>query len=201
MVAYLSDKVVVKFIQSGSIQEDEKALYIYGLQQGFFIILNVVTIMIIGSANGMFWESILFMVAYLPLRSFAGGFHAKSPMLCYLYSITLISAVLLAIRFIPWTNSICLGLAVIAGVVIFILSPVEDFNKPLDQIETVIYKKWTRIILAVESAIFLLALVSGQTYILSVIAVSLVCLSIMLILGKMRISPNSSGCKPHQGKT
>lgn len=186
MSTHVLDKIIAKLIQSGSIRDEDKELYAYGLQQGLFIILNILTTLLIGQVCGMFWQSLLFMAIYLPLRSFAGGFHAKTPTLCYLYSIILTSAVLLAIRFIPWTNYICLGLAVLSGAGILILSPVEDSNKPLDKLEITVYKNRTRIILIAELLMYLLVLGLGKLYILPVITVSLFALSIMLILGKVK---------------
>ncbi|SDE91643.1 accessory gene regulator B [Fontibacillus panacisegetis] len=186
MAAQLLDKMIAQLIHSGSIREDDKDLYAYGLQQGLFIILNVLTTVAIGLISGMFWQSILFMAAYLPLRSFAGGYHAKTQLLCYLYSIMLTSAVLWAIKLIPWTNSICLGLALLAGAVIFILGPVEDSNKPLDQIEIATYKRRTRAILLFEMSIIVLMLGVGHNDILPGMSVSLFALSVMLVLGKVK---------------
>lgn len=187
MIMYISDKAVAKLIQLNSIREDEKELYTYGLQQGIFIILNIVTTIVIGLISDMLWQSVLFMAAYLPLRSFAGGYHARTQLRCYLYSITLIITVLSAIRFIPWTNFICLGTALFAGAIIFTLGPVEDINKPLDQIEVAVYKKSTRIILALEFLIILLLLALKLNKALSCIAVSLFALSVMLVLGKLKM--------------
>lgn len=186
MAAHLLDKMIAQLIHSGSIREDDKDLYAYGLQQGLFIILNVLTTVAIGLISGMFWQSILFMAAYLPLRSFAGGYHAKTQLLCYLYSIMLTSAVLWAIKLIPWTNSICLGLALLASAVIFILGPVEDSNKPLDQIEIATYKRRTRAILLFEMSIIVLMLGVGHNDILPGMSVSLFALSVMLVLGKVK---------------
>ncbi|MGF7050755.1 accessory gene regulator B [Paenibacillus sp. DS2015] len=192
MVAHLLDKTIAKLIELGSIKEDEKDLYAYGLQQGLIIILNILTTVAIGLFSGMFWQSILFMAAYLPLRSFAGGYHANTQLLCYLYSIILTSTVLMAIKLIPWTNPMCLGLALFAGVIIFILGPVEDSNKPLDQIEIATYRKRTRAILLVELVIILFILEIGQNNILPGMSVSLFALSVMLVLGKVKNYNNQS---------
>lgn len=54
MAAHLLDKMIAQLIHSGSIREDDKDLYAYGLQQGLFIILNVLTTVAIGLISGMF---------------------------------------------------------------------------------------------------------------------------------------------------
>lgn len=186
MSAFLLDKAVGKLIEFGTIKENDKELYAYGLQQGFFIIGNVLTTIVIGFIFEMVWQSILFMVTYLPLRSFAGGYHAKTQLQCYLFSMMLTSAVLLAIRFIPWTNIMCLGLGLFAGAIIFILGPVEDSNKPLDSIEVATYKKRARVILVSELSVMLLMLGLELNQIPPCISTSLFALSGMLVLGKVK---------------
>ncbi len=72
------NRVVDYFIQNNIIKEKDKELYLYGLQQGAFILVNIVTTLLIGYAFDMIWQSVVFMVAYLPLRAFAGGYHART---------------------------------------------------------------------------------------------------------------------------
>ena len=187
MMEHFAEKTIIKLVQLGSIKEEEKEIYAYGLQQGIFIILNIATTITIGYISHMLWQNILFMVAYLPLRSFAGGYHARTQLRCYLYSIILTSIVLSAVRFIPWTSFICIGLALFAGVIIFILSPVEDINKPLDQAEVIMYKKRTSIILLLEMIVILFLLLFELNNILPCITVSLLTLSVMLVLGKLKV--------------
>lgn len=170
------------------IQGDESALYRYGLVQGFFMVMNLITIVVIGLVAGMLWQSLLFMVVYLPLRSFAGGYHARSQFLCYLYSAILIASVLMIIRFFPWTPWITFGVALLSSGVIFILSPVEDRNKPLDPIEVKTYGERTKGLLILNCVLFLLAFTLRRNAVAVVMAVSLLALSMMLILGRMKLA-------------
>lgn len=186
MITYLSNIIIYNLIQSGSIQEDEKDLYAYGLQQGLFIILNIVTSIVIGIFTNMLWQCVLFMITYLPLRSFAGGYHARTHLHCYLYSIILNVSVILAINLISWHNLFSFAVALMSGIIIFILSPVEDINKPLDQTEFITYKKCTRVILSFILLIFLFYYMLNLNNILPVFSVSLFTLCFMLILGKIK---------------
>ncbi len=188
MSASFWDKAIDQLVEGNVIKEDDKELYFYGLKQGLIMLANVITIIIIGLIFGMVWQSIIFMVAYLPLRSYAGGYHAKTQIQCYLFSIVLIFAVLFAIKFISWTSLICFSLAFVAGVVIFILAPLEDSNKPLDDTETAVYKKRTRIILSTEFCILLIMLVLDVSQISICISVSFLAMGSMLLLGKLNSS-------------
>lgn len=182
----LSTKLVDLIAENGTIDPKDKELYSYGLHQGLIIISNMITTIIIGAVLGVIWESIFFMMAYIPLRTFAGGYHSKTQMRCYLFSIVFTSVTLGIIRFIKWSNIINFGMAIVACVIIFTLAPVEDSNKPLDQIEIVMYKRRTRAVLFAEFSILLLTIIFSLRQIPICITVSLVALSIMLILGKIK---------------
>lgn len=180
------DKILNQLIECQTIREEDKDLYAYGLQQGIHIIANILTTIIIGYLFGMVWQTILFMISYLPLRSFAGGFHARTQLRCYLYSIILTVTVLMIIKFIPWTYFIYMGLALVAGIIIFMLAPIEDCNKRLDRTEKAVYKKLTLIILVTELCVMQLSIGIGLSQISICISVSLFALSGMLVLGELR---------------
>ncbi len=137
-------------IENEVIDAEDKEIYDYGLKQGMIIVLNAITTIMIGSLFGMLSETIVFSIAYIPLRSYVGGYHAKTQLRCYLLSVLLIICVLFAIENILWTSSIVLGLTFISGIIIFILAPMEDSNKPLDSIEKKVFRVRTRIIFLKE---------------------------------------------------
>lgn len=85
----------------GTISEERFSICRYGIKQLFSVCLNLLTTLCIGMVFGLVWESVLFTAAYIPLRSFAGGFHAKTPVRCYWYSAAMIVIVLALLRFVP----------------------------------------------------------------------------------------------------
>lgn len=187
----LAERITDSFTNSGIIDAQERELYEYGLHHGLLMVVNLITTIIIGIIFGMVWESIVFMLAYIPLRTYAGGYHAKTQFRCYLLSIVLIWAALLGIKLIPWTGFICLMITLCAAAIIFFLAPVEDSNKPLSQVEIKVYGKKARTLLLLEFAILLFMMLIGQLYIASWITMVFVILSIMLILGEIKNKLNS----------
>ena len=179
------ERYTKKLIANGIIKSEDKELYAYGFHQGLIIIANILTTILVGFIFGMIWQSIVFMMAYIPLRSFAGGFHAKTQLRCYVYSVILTATVLLAVRFILWTNFTTIGLALALGVIIFTLAPVEDKNKPLDKKEFTVYRKRTRMILSLEIVVIAFLVAVGLKAISAVIVISIFTLAVMLIAGKV----------------
>ncbi|MPW26371.1 accessory regulator AgrB [Alkalibaculum sp. M08DMB] len=180
------DRISEIFINNEIIIAEDKELYSYGLQQGILMILNVTTTIVIGIICGMVWQSIIFLLSYIPLRTYVGGYHAKTQWRCYIFSILIISVALLGIKLIPWTNIIYFTLMFFAGSIISLLAPVEDGNKHLDSIEKTIYKKRSRVILSALCGIGTLLYIIGYPQISICILVALLLLGIMLILGNCK---------------
>lgn len=96
--------------------------------------------LIIGWIFGVVLEIAVFMVSYIPLRTFVGGYHAKTPLRCYFFSVVKLIIVSVGIKcFSP--PDLVYVIAFLAGLFIMvILSPIEDKNKPLDETEKKVYK-------------------------------------------------------------
>ncbi|CAK7000547.1 accessory gene regulator B family protein [Tissierella carlieri] len=182
------ERLTNHFVVNEVIRDEDREIYYYGLYQGFLIIVNIITAIIIGVIFRMVWQSILFMLAYVPLRTYGGGYHAKTEGRCYLISIALASGVLLAIKFILMTDLNILGLTGMGGIIIFGLAPIEDSNKPLNQVEKRVFRIRTRVVLTLQVLIVILTNALDFKEIALVISISIFTLSLMLILGKIRIT-------------
>jgi accessory gene regulator B len=183
----LVDRIVDWWIAKGIVSPQEKEIYAYGLNEGLVTVGNMITSIVISILFKLFWLNILYLICYIPLRSYAGGIHAKTHLRCYYSSILLNIVVLVLLKYLP-INSI-LGLCIIliiAGLTIIFLSPVEDKNKPFDKKEYTVFKKRARLILLVEIIAFAVILYFGLYQIAYTIAISLAMLAIMLVLGKIK---------------
>lgn len=169
-------------VQNKVISLEEKELVIYGLQQGLIMILNVLSSIIIGYIFGMVWQSVVFMITYIPLRSYVGGYHARTQVRCYLFSIVLISLVLWGIKLIPWTSFICVIVSILIGIVVFVFAPRADENKPLDELETDVFRKRARIIYLVQELILLSLLIIGWNDLATCFVMTFVAIAFMLFL-------------------
>ncbi|MDF2542300.1 MAG: accessory protein regulator protein [Herbinix sp.] len=186
MYSAILNQITDKLVSDGIIKEEEKELYAYGLQQGILILSNLAITIILSLLVGMLYQSILFLIAYLPLRVYGGGYHAKTQRKCFYYSVLLSSVVLLVIKIIPVYTVLLVFLVISAGIIVYELSPVEDVNKPLDQVEIMIYRRKTRSILLLEMMILLLLFLIDCKKLALPITVSIIVMAIMVLLGKIR---------------
>ena len=128
----------------------------------------------------------MFTLGYIPLRIYAGGYHAKTPFRCWCLS-NIILVVSLAIVQNAEKCYIAFGvLSLIAVVVLITLMPVEDLHKPLDQNDRKKYKKRGVAILAIEICISVVFALLHHNKISLILSSIWILLSVMLILGVIK---------------
>ncbi len=186
LLARLANKIGNDLVHSNVIKEEDAEIYIYGINQILVSILNVSSALIIGLIFGAFLEIAVFMTAYIPLRIFAGGYHAKTPSRCYIISVIMLIIVSIGIKHLymaEWAPYVVLA----AALIVIILSPVEDKNKPLNAIERRVYKKKAILIVVAELIICVLFKLNSLDNLLISIVYSFAALSVMLLLGLIKI--------------
>jgi accessory gene regulator B len=144
------EKTVNSLVESNVIVEDDKEIVEYGIEQGLLILLNILTTVTIGFVFDMVLESLIYLVAFIPLRSYVGGYHARTKINCYISSVVIISIVLASIKYVNWSTSTAIILTILSGIIIFICAPRADVNKPFDEIELIVFRKRAHIICSIE---------------------------------------------------
>lgn len=153
MLKKLSYKLTTRLLCKGVIEYDDFEIYQYGLEQIFTNIINVLTLIVMGVIFDNLVCGLIFAAAFMELRAYAGGYHASTPVRCYILTTVVIIVVLLLMKYVEVSYFFELGLIVISGFVIILLSPVESVNKPLDDIERKVYRKKAILIWCVEIVI------------------------------------------------
>ncbi len=182
----LSHKIGDDLVRSGIVKEEDAEVYIYGINQIMAYVFNVSSSLIIGLIFGVTFEIIIFMAAYIPLRSFAGGYHAKTPLRCYIFSVIMLIVVSIGLKYLCPADCVYYVVLAVSVFVILVLSPVEDKNKPLDEVEHKVYKRRTVIITAVELVICFSLWVMKLHSLFAAVVYSFTVLCYMLIAGKVK---------------
>lgn len=153
MIEKSAQRIVRNLINNHVISDEDGEIYIYGMKQFLDFLFNVLTAFVIGVIFNMAWQSILFTVAYIPLRRYAGGYHAPSPRICYVLSIGLVAVSLICIKLMAVNWQLFFIIIAISLILFFVKAPVESKNKPLDDKEKLAYRKYAHIIAILESSI------------------------------------------------
>ncbi len=186
MFLKIADNIVKWMLSNHIIEENKVVICKWGISHILDTIFNIVTFLIIGILLKMPFETIMFTIGYIPLRIYAGGYHAKTPFRCWC-----LSNIILVVSLVIVQNAekfyIAFGaLSLISVVVLIILMPVEDLHKPLDENDRKKYKKRGVAILAIEICISVAFTLLHHNKISLVLSSIWVLLSVMLILGVIK---------------
>ncbi len=128
----------------------------YGLEIIFLKALFWVLVLATGVIMGCFWECVIYNILFFLLRSNAGGYHAATRTRCLIQSEITVIIALTAIRICRENFFGFVILAVIAllcGIAVWILAPVDTESRQLDADEIRRFGNRARVILAVETAV------------------------------------------------
>lgn len=175
LIKWTAGRLVGFLIGGEIITREDSELYGYGIETGIMIAVNVLISVIMGICMGMLWECLVFLAFYVPLRSYAGGYHADTIEKCTLWSQAIVLANLLLVFIIRrisadvWYLFPLLSWVInVPGIIRY--APKEADNKPLNEKERQVYKGYTIKILIVEIVIGLAALLIGENWIAVTVA-------------------------------
>lgn len=170
------ERILHFLIHSGRITEEDKDVYRYALQSVWIMGGNIITSLFIGILLGHLGYCLLLLLALIPLRSDAGGYHAPNVWQCYFMSCGVLVAALLWIRAqIPFQTEITVFFAAVSFFFVFRFAPLAAENKPLDERERRIIGRRARIMLVLELVAGLLCLGVDQKAAYSILSAIIWC--------------------------
>lgn len=135
MINYLSYNIADYFYLNKVIEEEEKVIYVYGLQLIMSTVVGITLIIIIGLILNKFLLSLIFLMTFISIRMYSGGYHANSYVKCNLTLISIFLTVLMAIKFTPMNYIIIISVIMIISTyyIIYKYAPVDNENKRLTE--------------------------------------------------------------------
>lgn len=157
---------------------------IYGCELLISSGVTVILLLCIGGFMNHFLDTIIFLAFYCPLRQYSGGYHATNYRNCTMCFCIIYFGILCIPSNI--TMEILILGGVIAFIIIWILAPVEDQNKPLSNEEVIYLKRKSKSILLIEILIILLMLVVKKSVVNPFPFYAIVCVSTLLWIGDIK---------------
>ena len=174
-------------LRDGIISQEEVEIVEYGLENLGSSMLGMLITLTIGFCFDFLLGSFLLWLLIFPLRKNAGGFHAKTKGRCLLFSSAMLLVSIICFVQVGCSETVYILVAIISTGVIFLMAPVENNKKYLDQTEQKVYRKRTRIILLLEWMLFIPAVLLNleELIIATTIAFFIVCTS--LLAGRVKL--------------
>ena len=108
---------------------------------------------------------------------------------CYIFSTVAVTVILLGIKHITFSGFIYLLATLISTTVIYVLSPIENINKPLSQKEKILYGKKSRKLVGIFTAVSLIM------WFMEVKSIAKSIVMAMLLVGMLMIIEKNGGLK------
>ncbi len=128
-------------LRDGIILPEDVEIVEYGLENLGSSLLGMSVTLMIGFCFDFLFGSFLLWLLIFPLRKNAGGFHAETKGRCLLFSSTILLVSIICFVQIRWSEIGYILVAIFFFAVIFLMAPVENDNKYLDQVEYSVYPK------------------------------------------------------------
>ncbi len=152
MILKVVDFILDRQLENGMISGEDTSVYRYGYTLVLEVMINIIIAIMIGLISGELVSVLLFMVMFIPLRSYCGGYHASKTWICIILSNIAVAGVVLVVKkfqfavdYIPLLTAEVIGTAVI-----LLLAPIQSEAKKLSDNEKQVYKKYVRFILIIE---------------------------------------------------
>lgn len=189
MIKYLAKRITNYYINKNKIKEDEREMFEYCFDLLLSTLFNLLAIVIISIATGLYIEGAIFCIVFMTLRGVGGGYHANTHFLCFITIMTIFISYVLMLKFINVEIMFVLSIAflVVSFFVIAILAPVDTETKPLTKEEFKKNKIKTLVIMIVYTLATAILLSFEQTRYYSFnISCTMFMVSLLMIIGKIK---------------
>lgn len=182
MVKQISRKLAGCFADNGVVERKDTGIYEYGLSIILYFLINLTIIFMIGGALGCIPESICYTLCYIILRRFTGGYHARTPVACCLFSTLMFFASITVVR-AGLVNLYLIAAVAILAIVCSCIIPVDTENKKLSSKEKKVYRFISLIVFLLEVLLGVAAYKLQFQMLVDSIVLALFCCELLAIVG------------------
>lgn len=156
--------------------------YTYGVEITISSILNIVLVVMIGLLIHAFLESLIFLLVFISVRTFIGGYHADSYFRCNLLMCTSFIMIFFLSNILCKMLSLFYVLIAFSLVlsIIIVFCPIENVNKPIP-VEKRLGLKIKGIIISTLFLVISVIELKNDLVISSTIMLTLLCIALLII--------------------
>lgn len=189
MFRYIAEDIAFLLIKNKIVDIEKRDECVYGAEVLLLNLSNILTALIISILTKSMLHFVAFMLIFVPLRIFIGGFHAKTSESCYLITSAIYALTILCVKLMPelYSNIPAIITLAILIVPIVLFAPVEHKNNPLTPDERKRNRLISIVLTAVDSLIFValfILSISTATSVMIFMAVD----SILMLIGFLKQS-------------
>lgn len=85
MIKNIVNRITERWISNGIIAKEYCECYAYGLEVTLLSVVGVINILLLGTLTNTLPNTIFFLMTFISVRQFTGGYHADSSLKCNIY--------------------------------------------------------------------------------------------------------------------
>lgn len=186
MMERIAKRLTAYIIGKGIVAESEEKIYLYGFQMGLELIFNLIVSILIAIKMDMLPQAAIFFIVFIPIRSYAGGFHFEKYLHCFILSVVTYVGVLELSQILTIAGEIHIVADVVLLILVRYLFPVQNVRRMIDEDEKRYFSKKLQQILVAEFVLIVVLLVLKKEDLLAVVNLTLVLIVVSMIAGKIK---------------
>lgn len=135
MIHKISVIISDQLVKQNSIDLKYKSVYEYGIELMLSSLIGILLILFVGTVFFSIIDAVIFLITFISIRTFCGGYHAKSYLTCNMCSILSFVVVSCISRTDMISKPIIILILALSSIILFYISPIEHKNKPIDLIK------------------------------------------------------------------
>lgn len=133
MLNKIATKITKTMLAHKIIAEDMFDIYVYGFELLLSFLFNTTIIMVSGILLSRILQTLLFLLIFVLLRSFTGGYHANTYSVCTLVTFLIYGGILLFSELFTPSLLFYEALAIVGVALLLALAPIEHPNKKITE--------------------------------------------------------------------
>ena len=186
MLEKASKSITNSLRKKGIVRDEFVDVYQYGFELLLSFLISTGLVILAGIILNRFIETLVFLLVFISLRSFTGGFHAMKYWICTVSTFGVYSLVMIVSSFVSVNFLVFIILLLIGSIILYIKAPVENPNKELTKKQKSKYK-WISLVLFFGLSLIGYIFLKSNSAISSTVCFTLI---IYLVLIFVRTSKN-----------
>lgn len=173
-------------IAKNIVPKEDKEIYDYGFEMLFSTLMGYTIVLVTSLLMNSFFEGMIFLISFVLLRNYSGGYHADTHIKCNLFLFLSALFVLFMSKVaIPYIYLIMIY--VLLWHMIIMYAPIENKNKPLSENER---KKYKRISVVLALIFGIISIILYPMHIVFTRVIILTCFAVAVLMAVVAIDNN-----------
>lgn len=182
----LVEQIMIYINKEYSLEKSDQEIIQFGIEAALEVGTNFLISILILYKMDMVLEGLIFFGIFIPIRTLAGGFHSDSYLCCLLFSAFTLFTVMILGKHITVSKQLIMILILILELIIGMIGPIINSERPVSQKEYIIFSKKLYRIFVIDAVFCVWIGATDYAELLNIVFLSLCLIVITLLIGKIK---------------